>query len=382
MLSRVLPPHGPGGLAASAWDLACALGAAGAEVEVMTTAGGAPRDLLERVRVRALDAPPGRYSAAWWRRTREAYAACGPVEAVLGVSSAANALAALPRAGRPVMVFQAHGVSVGEIASKLRARRLCALAGAPRQLAWAVFRDRAYRDYDAVAAVGEAVRRDLQAWPTSALLGGAPVRLLPNGVDPAGFAFRAGARAGLRRRLGVAEDAPLVLFAGRLQADKGLASALEVVRRLRARRSQARLLILGSGPERARLERTRAAGALAGGLLIQAAVAREEMADWLSAADALLLPTRRAEGLPLVVLEALACGLPVVTTPAGAADADLPCQRFAPFDLDGMAEALARLAVAAERPSRLPPAYTLEASAARYLALFEELARSRGRLAA
>jgi glycosyltransferase involved in cell wall biosynthesis len=377
MLSRVLPPHGPGGLAASAWDLACALAAQGAEVELLTTSGGGMAEAPGRLRVRVLDAPPARYSAAWWRETRRAYAEAGRVDAVLGVSAAANALAVRRGASGPALVFQAHGVSAGEIASKLKAGRPRALAGVPRQLGWALFRDRAYRRYDLVAAVGEAVRRDLQRWPTSLLLGATPVRLLPNGVDPRAFAFRADARRALRRALGAPEGVLLAVFAGRLQADKGLAEALEAARRLRTRRPDARLLVLGSGPEHAWLARALQAG-LHPHVVWRPAAPRADMAGWLSAADALLLPTRRAEGLPLVVLEALASGLPVITTPAGAADPGLPCARFGPGDLDGMAGALERVPVAGERASRLPPDYTLQASAARYLALFEALLRARG----
>jgi glycosyltransferase involved in cell wall biosynthesis len=373
MLSRVLPPHGPGGLAAAAWDLAGALGAAGAEVDLLTTAGGASQRSPPGVRVRALPAPAARYSGRWWRETCRAFAEGPRYQAVLGVSAAAHALVRLPPP-RPVLVFQAHGTALGEAASKLRARRLRALAGLPRQLAWAA-RDRAYRRYDAVAAVGEAVRQALARWPTAALVGRTPVRLLPNGVDERAFAFRPSARGRLRERLQLAPDQPLILFAGRWQADKGVAAAVEVLRRVRRQRPDARLAVLGDGPERTGLER---AARREPALLVHGPVDRADLPDWLSAADALLLPTRRAEGLPLIVLEALACGLPVVTTAAGAMDADLPCLRCAPADVEAMAAALLQVVGDRTRASRLPAAFTLEASATRYLALFEALLRERG----
>ena len=55
---------------------------------------------------------------------------------------------------------------------------------------------------------GAAVVAQLHARPTRALLGGAPVRLIPNGVDPQAFAFDAASRAGLRERIGAATGAP------------------------------------------------------------------------------------------------------------------------------------------------------------------------------
>jgi glycosyltransferase involved in cell wall biosynthesis len=374
MLSRVLPSHGPGGLGAAAWDLAGALGAAGADVELLTTTGGAAADPPAGVRVRALAAPPGRYSARWWRETRRAYAQGPRPEVVLGVSAAANALACLPPP-RPVLVYQAHGTALGEASSKLRSRRVRALAGLPRQLAW-VARDRVYRRYDTVAAVGEAVRRALASWPTAALVGRTPVRLLPNGVDAGAFSFHPSSRRRLRAELQLGADQPLVLFAGRWQADKGVRTAIDVLRRVRRERPEARLAVVGDGPERAWLEQT-ARGEAA--LLLRGAMDRAKLPDWLSAADALLLPTRRAEGLPLIVLEALASGLPVVTTPAGAMDAELPCRRCDPSDVHAMAGALLRSFADRTRASRLPAGFTLEASASRYLALFEELLRARGR---
>ena len=227
-----------------------------------------------------------------------------------------------------------------------------------------------------VTAVGAAVAAQLQAFPASSLLGGTPVRLIPNGIDAALFAFDGEARARVRSRLGVA-DAPLLLFAGRLQADKGVSEAVEVFHRVRALRPGARLAILGDGPERARLSAQVRELGLSRGVTIAAALPRMALAPWFSAADALILPTRRTEGLPLVVLEALASGLPVVTTPAGAADPELPCLRFKPGDLAGMADAVLAVQIAGrERRSRLPGRFTRRASAEAHLALFEELLRS------
>ena len=361
-------------MAAAAADLAGALVRRGAEVRVLTP-GGATAAPPAGVCVEGVDAPPGRYSRAWWRGSLEAYHRLGAdrFDVVLGVSAAANALAARPRAAGPAFVFQAHGTSAGEVVSKLRSGRPRAVAGAVRNLYWGAARDRAYRDYDAVVAVGEAVRRQLAAWPTRALVGDTSVHLIRNGLEAVGFRFDPAVRARLRAGLGLSDTTPLVVFAGRLQADKGPQRALQAFALALPRRPDLHLAVLGDGPEAARLRRDVAALGLQARVHMAGHVSRGELAGWFSAADGLIFPTRRAEGLPLVVLEALACGLPVLTTPQGACDPELPCLRLEAGALERFAEALRHLPTGQPRTSRLPDAFHLDHGAQAYLALFDRL---------
>ena len=108
-----------------------------------------------------------------------------------------------------------------------------------------------------------------------------------------------------RRRLGVPQDAPLVLGIGRLARVKGFDLLAEAARRLEAR--AARVLVIGEGPERGALER-------AGGLELVGA--REDAGLLVSAADVLACPSR-SEGFPQVPLHAFAAGVPVVATAVG-----------------------------------------------------------------
>ncbi len=379
MLTRTLPPAGRGGLAVAAGDLATALTRAGADVRLVAPGAGPWPGSLP---VEAVDAPPCRYSPAWWRGSVRAYdrSGAGRIDVVLGVSSAANALAARPRAGGPLFVFQAHGTSAGEIASKLRAGRPRAVAGVVRNLYWGLARDRAYQDYDAVIAVGEAVRRQLTAWPTRMLLGETPVHLIRNGIEAGAFRFDLDARRRQRVRLGLSDAGPLAVFAGRLQADKGPLTALRAFAQALHRRPELSLAILGDGPEQMRLRQEITALGLGARAHLVGHVPRAELAHWLSAADVLVFPTRRAEGLPLVVLEALASGLPVLTTWQGAGDPELPCTRFEASHLGGFVDAMARVSTGQPRGSRLPFAFHLDHSAGAYLALFERLLHARATL--
>jgi glycosyltransferase involved in cell wall biosynthesis len=98
-----------------------------------------------------------------------------------------------------------------------------------------------------------------------------------------------------------AANGPLLVSVGRLVPDKCVHHAID-----HARRSGARLVVVGDGPERARLER-RARGA---DVRFVGALPRDEALAWIGAADALLFASR-AEGLSTVVREAEALGVRV-----------------------------------------------------------------------
>jgi glycosyltransferase involved in cell wall biosynthesis len=137
-------------------------------------------------------------------------------------------------------------------------------------------------------------------------------------VPPALFAPRAAPDAVLRHRLGVA--APTVLAVGRLVPIKGHAALLHACARARAATAahrRAEVVILGEGPERARL--LRLAAALEVPLRLPGTVPRGEVADWLRAADLFAHPSGqlangRTEGAPIAAREAHAVGIPVVVT--------------------------------------------------------------------
>ncbi|HKR28009.1 MAG TPA: glycosyltransferase family 1 protein, partial [Acidobacteriaceae bacterium] len=136
----------------------------------------------------------------------------------------------------------------------------------------------------------------------------APVALWPGAVDAE--RFRPCRRSDeMRRRLSAGNpDSPLVLYVGRLSAEKNL----ESLRSLLQAFPQARLALVGGGPHRARLERHFA------GLPVHFAgfLYKDELAAAFASSDVFVMPSR-TETLGLVVLEAMASGLPVVGARAG-----------------------------------------------------------------
>jgi teichuronic acid biosynthesis glycosyltransferase TuaC len=141
----------------------------------------------------------------------------------------------------------------------------------------------------------------------------ARVRVIANGCDAATFHLRD--RAEARQRNGVSPDAELIVYAGRLVPEKGLRELLDAMRALTSSHPRSELVLIGDGPQRGELEASIARD-LAGRVRLVGAQPPENVAAWMAAADVVTLPSY-SEGHPNVLVEALACGRPVVATPVG-----------------------------------------------------------------
>jgi glycosyltransferase involved in cell wall biosynthesis len=157
-----------------------------------------------------------------------------------------------------------------------------------------------------IVTVSEALRARLVE------LGVAPerVRVLRNGVDLELFAPRP--RDAARRELGLVEQGSVILAVGQLVPTK----AFDLAIRAAALVPDATLVIVGDGPEAARLKAVAERAAMTARVRFLAAMPQERLPAAYSAADVLVLASG-SEGFPNVLLEALACGTPVVATAVG-----------------------------------------------------------------
>jgi glycosyltransferase involved in cell wall biosynthesis len=142
------------------------------------------------------------------------------------------------------------------------------------------------------------------------------VRVIANGVD-AGL-FRPRDQHAARARLGLPAQRPVLISVGGFVERKGHERVLDLLPELQ--RSLPGLLYIvmgtaGGGESRLAAVERRARG-MSGSVRIEVARPHEEIPVWLNAADVFCLATAR-EGCCNAVLEALACGLPVVTTRVG-----------------------------------------------------------------
>jgi teichuronic acid biosynthesis glycosyltransferase TuaC len=136
------------------------------------------------------------------------------------------------------------------------------------------------------------------------------LHVLRNGVDLNRFrpVFQGDARA----EVGL-KGSPLLLSVGRLVELKGHHIAIEALAELMPRHPDARLVIVGEGEERQRLLALAKALGVQDRVHLVGAQANAELLRWYSAADVLVLASSR-EGWANVLLEAMACGTPVVAT--------------------------------------------------------------------
>lgn len=164
-----------------------------------------------------------------------------------------------------------------------------------------------YRRFDAVYALSEhGGAAKLRS------LGVDPVEVVPLGVELGEFS-PAKRDPALRQRIGVAPDDPLLVYAGRMDAEKGPQVVLDAFLQL-PEAMRATLVLLGDGPLRATLvEQAKGTRVLAPGYVAD----RGELARWLASAD-LYVSGMADETFGISIVEAQASGLPVIGIGEGA----------------------------------------------------------------
>jgi len=163
---------------------------------------------------------------------------------------------------------------------------------------------------DAVITVSEELRQQ-------ALAQGVPadrVTAIQNGCDTA--VFRPGDRDTARRQVGCDAENELIVYAGNLLASKGLGELMEAFLELAKMRPRLRLAMVGQGPYKETLARYTAMAGISERVILPGRCDATGIAQWMRAADVFCLPSY-SEGCPNVVVEALACGRPLVATNVG-----------------------------------------------------------------
>jgi glycosyltransferase involved in cell wall biosynthesis len=165
-----------------------------------------------------------------------------------------------------------------------------------------------YREAAHIVTTGERLRLQVIA---ETGVDPARVTSIPTGIDLA--RFRPGDRAAARAALSLPVQAPLVGIVATLRSWKGHAHLLEAVAGMA--RADVQLAIVGDGPQRAALEvKARELGLAA---RTRFAGNQRDVVPWLQAFDIFCLPSYANEGVPQALMQAMACGLPVVSTPVG-----------------------------------------------------------------
>ncbi len=329
-ISRGIPAHGLGGMERVVHEMATGLARRGWSVSLITTrlddapaqAGKTPgaasegrsqpfhEGVPEGVELHALDAKPGRFTHAFSRallRWGEAHRK-DPPDLILTATLAAGPLVA--HLAHLPAVFQAHGSSWAEAAVKLRAAD-----GRGFYRLWLYLAsERAFlRRFERIIAVGPAVRSYFERGPYR-FLDRSRIVTIPNGIDLQALDRAGFSRQAEREALGVKEHQRLVLTAGLLIREKGALDLLRAYAAMEERRRIA-LAIAGEGRDahllsdlarREGLDQVRLLGR----------VPRDRLLGLVRASDLVAQVGTRPEGLPLIVLEALCLGCPVLVSDA------------------------------------------------------------------
>lgn len=171
------------------------------------------------------------------------------------------------------------------------------------------FSRRQCNQLDAVIVPSTAMRQRLETYGVTS-----PLHVLPTGIPMAQFAAGSGPR--FRQKYGIGESRPLALFVGRVAHEKNIGFLLEALVQARQIRPDALLVIAGEGPAMADLKaQTKALGLNDAVRFIGYLDRQQALPDCYAAADVFVFASR-TETQGLVLLEAMAAGVPVIALSA------------------------------------------------------------------
>ncbi len=330
MFSRIMPAHTPGGMQDHVQALSAGLVQRGHRVTVITSAraDGIEFENVQGVQVHFLrDTPPGKNTGRYW------HCAAGKFEQLHSAerfeilhSQSVGAYGVyqrgLHRKYRLPLITSFHGTHLDVLTTSWHTDfSLRSPVGAARFIAIALNLLYRYGRRDLWFARGSDVliaTSDADIWKYKKLfrLGDDHIRKVYNGIDVDLFAPR-GEDDCLREVLGIPTDAKIILALARLEKDKGVQNAIEMMPRLLAE-WPARLVVVGDGVYRSALERLAKERGVEKKVLFVGAQRLNECARYFNLCDLFVDPTLRTDGYDLTIAEAMACGKPVIVSDVGA----------------------------------------------------------------
>jgi len=169
------------------------------------------------------------------------------------------------------------------------------------------------KDADKIIAVSNATKDYVLS------LGAKPkkVKVLHNGVDLVKFKPLAGKREEMRKKLGIPQNAIVVLTVRRLVYKNGVDTLIEGANIAVKKNPRIVFLAVGKGPDSEGVKLRIQQLGIEGNFKLAGFVSDSDLPFYYNTADLFVLPSKSGEGLPLVALEAMACALPVIATDVG-----------------------------------------------------------------
>jgi glycosyltransferase involved in cell wall biosynthesis len=169
------------------------------------------------------------------------------------------------------------------------------------------------KDADKIIAVSNATKNYVLS------LGADPekTKVLHNGVDLNRFKPLTEIKDEMRKNLRIPKDASVVITVRRLVYKNGIDTLIESAKIAAKKNPRIIFLVVGKGPDLLQIqEKTKQLG-IEKNFKLTGFISDEKLPLYYNTADFFVLPSKSGEGLPLVALEAMACGLPVIATNVG-----------------------------------------------------------------
>jgi N-acetyl-alpha-D-glucosaminyl L-malate synthase BshA len=166
-----------------------------------------------------------------------------------------------------------------------------------------------FRHADAVIALTEDMKKLLQRFCNR------EVYVIPNGIELDRFS-NLPKKEEVLSKIGIDKQENVIIFVGRLCYVKGVKYLIQAMNIITKENRKVKLLIIGDGEERQNLENFVKELNLENNVIFLGNFHNEKIPEYMSASDIFVLPSL-SEGFPVVILEAMACGLPIVATNVG-----------------------------------------------------------------
>ena len=143
------------------------------------------------------------------------------------------------------------------------------------------------------------------------------VEVMHNGVDLERFRPLTGKKEEMRKKLGIPQNSKVVITVRRLVFKNGIDTLIECANVAVKKNPNITFLVVGKGPDQISVQMKAQQLGIENNFRLTGFVKDEDLPLYYNAADFFVLPSKSGEGLPLVALEAMACGLPVIATDVG-----------------------------------------------------------------
>jgi glycosyltransferase involved in cell wall biosynthesis len=164
------------------------------------------------------------------------------------------------------------------------------------------------KNADAVIALTENMKKNMGGFCNRDIF------VIPNGIDL--DRFNNLSKKDLRSGLQLGQDAKIITFIGRLHPVKGVTFLIKAMKLIKNEEPNTKLIIIGDGSEKERLKEIARELNLEPSVIFLQQVPNQSIPKYTVASDVFVLPSL-SEGFPLTILEAMASGLPVVSTRVG-----------------------------------------------------------------